>query len=122
MELRSPARSVVTFLSAPSVGRATKGCLSSAAHRKISIRALRGEGDFFNLCIDYKTLNFYPRPPWGGRRPKNTKIGIPRTISIRALRGEGDTYIYPQYTTINISIRALRGEGDFQVIRIVFGI
>ena len=56
----------------------------------ISIHALRVEGDslrFSNLFLD---LNFYPRPPGGGRQHyiKNDVLVV--KISIHALRVEGD--------------------------------
>ena len=35
---------------------------------KISIHALRGEGDTLQLNSSSHGSNFYPRPPWGGRR------------------------------------------------------
>ena len=35
----------------------------------ISIHALREEGDFFFYLEEKTCLNFYPRPPRGGRRP-----------------------------------------------------
>ena len=57
---------------------------------KISIHALRGEGD-----IDYKDLGHFS------------------IISIHALRGEGDrTPLFSCQHSSVISIHALRGEGD----------
>ena len=58
---------------------------------EISIHALRVEGDNGQfLCVDVR-LNFYPRPPGGGRQfqllPSMVVIG---RISIHALRVEGD--------------------------------
>ena len=78
------------FLSTPSVGRAT-GCYHvPSVPGKISIHALRGEGDAFKRLVadlpvrisihalrgegdigdpppKHSGENFYPRPPWGGR-------------------------------------------------------
>ena len=34
---------------------------------KISIHALREEGDCLRLCVSLASVNFYPRPPRGGR-------------------------------------------------------
>ena len=85
------------FLSTPSVGRAT--CAVSQ-HREpvvISIHALRGEGDLTRVSSSPELFqflstpsvgrattpraltpcgptHFYPRPPWGGRQQKYTKI------------------------------------------------
>ena len=80
-------------------------------------------------------MNFYPRPPWGGRRDLRRQLCRLFCISIHALRGEGDTTGKPKPTTrqnfyprppwggrqtpvvfagddLFISIHALRGEGD----------
>ena len=81
------------------------------------------------------TLNFYPRPPRGGRplqaglfiahdhisihalREEGDRtrgcLPTPQRISIHALREEGDQEIYAQGTEVDeISIHALREEGD----------
>ena len=57
------------FLSTPSVGRATRPSLVVPSYCLISIHALRGEGDPHSARRSHSTTeNFYPRPPWGGRR------------------------------------------------------
>ena len=56
------------FLSTPSVGRATTVYREKARGLCISIHALRGEGDWSRGCETWPEPNFYPRPPWGGRR------------------------------------------------------
>ena len=56
----------------------------------ISIHALRGEGDHLIFRHMFLYQDFNPRPPWGGRR---MGAGTPQPrggISIHALRGEGD--------------------------------
>ena len=79
------------FLSTPSARRATPVRRRNIPHRKISIHALREEGDqvvqrsAFVQCID-----FYPRPPRGGRLCILGEDGGRRKISIHALREEGD--------------------------------
>ena len=58
--------------------------------RPISIHALREEGDKTTLPYDTIQMDFNPRPPRGGRRgllPASTMQG---QISIHALREEGD--------------------------------
>ena len=57
---------------------------------KISIHALRGEGDYYGGDEDSAIIN----------------------ISIHALRGEGDVGYTLSEDVQNISIHALRGEGD----------
>ena len=55
------------FLSTPSARRATWEAELDARNKAISIHALREEGD--EAVRDYMLaeLNFYPRPPRGGR-------------------------------------------------------
>ena len=56
----------------------------------ISIHALREEGDKIpSQTIDVR-LDFYPRPPRGGRRAGISKPPMLQTISIHALREVGD--------------------------------
>ena len=56
----------------------------------ISIHALREEGDFSSHMDANRALNFYPRPPRGGRRGRSSNAQCPSKISIHALREEGD--------------------------------
>ena len=79
-----------TFLSTPSVGRATYRSQYSATWKSISIHALRGEGDVIGQFLHYGPNDFYPRPPWGGRREDGVYRDNYGKISIHALRGEGD--------------------------------
>ena len=55
------------FLSTPSVGRATRCAGREWPTGRISIHALRGEGDTCTPTQPPRASNFYPRPPWGGR-------------------------------------------------------
>ena len=82
------------FQSTPSVGRATHVILKMGSHTKISIHALRGEGD-----------------------DQKSKEAIKTNISIHALRGEGDQMVDKQIDFGEISIHALRGEGDLRCAR-----
>ena len=61
---------------------------------RISIHALREEGDICRvaLCIDF--FNFYPRPPRGGRPLTALGYDRSRIISIHALREEGDVICF----------------------------
>ena len=102
-----------TFLSTPSVGRATEHWFARHKVDEISIHALRGEGDrtVHGSCAHYQ--NFYPRPPWGGRLyPYFMGVVESVLISIHALRGEGDFDDLWSHSRPVISIHALRGEGD----------
>ena len=57
---------------------------------RISIHALRVEGDTEHSTKAGRDLYFYPRPPGGGR-PGALYATVPATeISIHALRVEGD--------------------------------
>ena len=58
-------------------------------------------------------LDFYPRPPRGGRRFRDLRDYAVRNISIHALREEGDAgYPVCRRHDMVISIHALREEGD----------
>ena len=56
----------------------------------ISIHALREEGDAFTDVIVKRYINFYPRPPRGGRLVLRDTFDYDISISIHALREEGD--------------------------------
>ena len=60
------------------------------AHRAISIHALREEGDIDTQMVMGVNMNFYPRPPRGGRRAIVFQDSGDFPISIHALREEGD--------------------------------
>ena len=55
------------FLSTPSARRATKNREPERDRLEISIHALREEGDTKAVFVKSAKLNFYPRPPRGGR-------------------------------------------------------
>ena len=57
---------------------------------KISIHALRVEGDANVLLTGRLYRYFYPRPPGGGRQKGFLDFGETVEISIHALRVEGD--------------------------------
>ena len=79
------------FLSTPSARRATINGQLLLLDLVISIHALREEGDFSSHMDANRALNFYPRPPRGGRRGRSSNAQCPSKISIHALREEGDT-------------------------------
>ena len=64
--LKSP--SLLGFQSTPSVGRATQIADEMIKNCRISIHALRGEGDENRDDTGHHPVYFNPRPPWGGRR------------------------------------------------------
>ena len=126
------------FLSTPSARRATIPCRFPAAGQTISIHALREEGDVRpNVCnvmvkqflstpsarrATSSTLSrraalvdFYPRPPRGGRPIRELHARGPEIISIHALREEGDRCGSAYAPAGDISIHALREEGDKEV-------
>ena len=77
------------FLSTPSARRATAPLFHFSLLYRISIHALREEGDSRTAMIIPAEGDFYPRPPRGGR-PKTVMFSPPLEISIHALREEGD--------------------------------
>ena len=124
-----------TFLSTPSARRATGNEAGRTGRHGISIHALREEGDHAADLQGGWCINFYPRPPRGGRPWVHPDGGAALHISIHALREEGDlrprrmrirsSYFYPrpprggrpghdrrQNGGGQISIHALREEGD----------
>ena len=57
----------------------------------ISIHALREEGDLSPYGAAHEHQDFYPRPPRGGRPDRFPPLSQTGGISIHALREEGDT-------------------------------
>ena len=64
--------------------------MSCFCRHRISIHALREEGDPSATTSRATWGNFYPRPPRGGRRGRGAQGKRPFAISIHALREEGD--------------------------------
>ena len=64
--------------------------LEAYGHSKISIHALREEGDGAAQLPTGAVRDFYPRPPRGGRLKIIMPEEEPHVISIHALREEGD--------------------------------
>ncbi len=58
----------VVFLSTPSARRATRDQRRHCKGWRISIHALREEGDAGHVGDTGQINDFYPRPPRGGRR------------------------------------------------------
>ena len=80
--------------------------------RRISIHALREEGDITATSATDCGLNFYPRPPRGGRRDPEFK-NIQRSLFLStpsARRATTGCAAHKQM--MEISIHALREEGD----------
>ena len=81
---------VQRFLSTPSARRATVSSRDSPRTSKISIHALREEGDAAATLLSRVPSHFYPRPPRGGRPSALGSATFSSAISIHALREEGD--------------------------------
>ena len=94
------------FQSTPSVGRATPCKCVKFRDEKISIHALRGEGDILCRRLSDRSCHFNPRPPWGGRLIAPFEPCDIPAISIHALRGEGDWCGYQtRWRTYNFNPR-----------------
>ena len=104
--------SSLKFLSTPSGWRATDVAIDDRHCARISIHALRVEGDISVSLIIFRPFNFYPRPPGGGRPEVLPKGAGRHGISIHALRVEGDYKKMTGDAPRLISIHALRVEGD----------
>ena len=101
------------FLSTPSARRATLCDVADCLGHRISIHALREEGDLDHKAKHGYCGNFYPRPPRGGRLAIFMHNAGSFNISIHALREEGDLDALPALGyCLSISIHALREEGD----------
>ena len=87
---KSSVSSISEFLSTPSARRATTKRFNINLTEKISIHALREEGDSVPTAVVTARRNFYPRPPRGGRLPCHRWRFRGSPISIHALREEGD--------------------------------
>ena len=78
--------------------------------RLISIHALREEGDFSGSVIYWSCINFYPRPPRGGRRRGHTHTeGADRFLSTPSARRATRGNPHPQSTDCNFYPRPPRG-------------
>ena len=100
------------FLSTPSARRATVQADSLRHPGAISIHALREEGDGVCRPRMPSRLNFYPRPPRGGRQSKTSSVSGPWIfLSTPSARRATDSTSYEKHGR-QISIHALREEGD----------
>ena len=107
------SRGMIPFLSTPSARRATAYLGVNPTKERISIHALREEGDALHPYHVIHTDDFYPRPPRGGRGCRLSGHRGDHTISIHALREEGDVgRVKDDIKPNQISIHALREEGD----------
>ena len=86
------------FLSTPSARRATVAGAAAVCCARISIHALREEGDPSAFLFVDRIEDFYPRPPRGGRLMTNKAHEPSLLISIHALREEGDANIIQYHT------------------------
>ena len=64
------------------------------------------------LVCAFIAVDFYPRPPRGGRLANLGEQPVKKKISIHALREEGDAMQSVRPPCQGISIHALREEGD----------
>ena len=117
------------------MGRATRTSSPTAYQKKISIHALRGEGDSSPVTRAYSPKNFNPRPPWGGRHPPPSTSFVHRInfnprppwggrryrpesrgssshFNPRPPWGGRRNTVIRHFNAFYISIHALRGEGD----------
>ena len=102
------------FLSTPSARRATGDASGVQRAPVISIHALREEGDPNHLAYGVSILNFYPRPPRGGRLGGLMQV-LDEHIFLSTPSARRATHrLQLRQLRITISIHALREEGDFQ--------
>ena len=100
------------FLSTPSARRATPRRGKRGGVYRISIHALREEGDHCRQRDKHGRAYFYPRPPRGGRR-HDTDIASIKTLFLSTPSARRATSIAGKRAGLKgISIHALREEGD----------
>ena len=132
-------RTTPRFLSTPSARRATSRDHRNSSTLKISIHALREEGDvgvavFPNFVLSFLSTpsarratrcpadachtmgNFYPRPPRGGRPCRSVRVRrvMPFLSTPSARRATTKMRQYVEHG--EISIHALREEGDLECL------
>ena len=100
-----------------------EGDVAQLAHHvqraEISIHALREEGDYCAEWYGWRRVNFYPRPPRGGRHVRRGDCGrIDLFLSTPSARRA--TVLHGIFCGIcKISIHALREEGDYCPIKLI---
>ena len=104
------------FLSTPSARRATGILGVLNPHKYISIHALREEGDPAVWLDKARRLDFYPRPPRGGRLCCASLPGI--CLAFLSTPSARRATCQPGRCTspAGISIHALREEGDYPAV------
>ena len=83
-----PASALISIHALREEGDANGYC--TCCDCEISIHALREEGDDGQQLVQVVRVDFYPRPPRGGRLQQPERMGDRHQISIHALREEGD--------------------------------
>ena len=79
---------------------------------KISIHALREEGDALDSGAVPMTKDFYPRPPRGGRLALRLTVFVVVTFLSTPSARRATALTWVLYPPDGISIHALREEGD----------
>ena len=102
------------FLSTPSARRATHHHCYVPPRHWISIHALREEGDTVFRAASMRGLDFYPRPPRGGRLAERSGIDF-EVVFLSTPSARRATQEAPELVcNLEISIHALREEGDVE--------
>ena len=110
-DLLALSNSADLFLSTPSARRATRWILLRLRCSRISIHALREEGDHLRvLQAQDQTISIHALREEGDQ--DHRQVGSSDFISIHALREEGDDSTVGVGRQVEISIHALREEGD----------
>ena len=117
LNARTASEMPAEFLSTPSARRATEARGLPFPTSRISIHALREEGDHLLLRTESKRKEFLSTPS-ARRATVNLYEAVAGLyISIHALREEGDQEVNRFRLPAFISIHALREEGDGQMLQ-----
>ena len=110
-----PAFAAIHFYPRPPRGGRPPGCPCCSLCGRISIHALREEGDMLTKPCRTFLGYFYPRPPRGGRPWRGALSGWIQYFYPRPPRGGRRMLSSPPKPSKLISIHALREEGDTQM-------
>ena len=111
-----PQAPALNFYPRPPRGGRQPGCRPRCRFSKISIHALREEGDQSGYCRIHRRQHFYPRPPRGGRLNHSLHREHSRKFLSTPSARRATFRCLIHTTDCIISIHALCEEGDHDAV------